>query len=143
MKRVLVIGALVIALMAPAVPVAARSRAAAPSPMASAQVQVLKFVSDHVALLKIPLPPMLKAFINGILRAMGPQICAVVASLADPAIAQQLNLAGICEQIMAGPDPLGDFVPLLDMMCTNNAEVGQIVFPKYKDILPVLCGILV
>ena len=87
MKKVLVISALVIALMAPAVPVAAATYTKAPAPVTSShEVQVLKYISDHVALLKIPLPTWLHNLLNQVLKAIGPQLCSLVASLADPTL---------------------------------------------------------
>jgi len=150
MRRLVVICALVFGLLvataAPATAWGTGGRSTAPSSSSSAQttsmpreLSVLKFVSDRVALTKIPLSPGMKSFFNTALKAIGPSLCPLLGALAAPEFKD--FAIQFCRQIFLAPDPLGAAVQALPLLCSPG--LGQAVFPKLSPVLPILCGLLV
>lgn len=141
MKRIFVVVALVSTLLVPATSVGAWDwgQQSTPSVTSSYEMKVLDWISDNVALTKIPLRPWTKAFLNRIIRFIGPALCPILGSFA--AADFQALVVDMCNQVVASPDPLGTMTQALPLLCTPG--MGEMVFPDFAAVLPIVCGILV
>ncbi len=106
------------------------------SSQAKAQLSVLNTLLDKVALTDIELSPFGRMILNGLLRAVMPSLCPVIADLAAPAF-QSLVLTG-CQGVAAAPDPYAALLDFLPLACS----LGDVIFPDYKEILAIGCGLL-
>lgn len=149
MRRIVVTCALVFGLLAvtaaPATAWGTRTTSSTSSSSSSTQtvstpreISVLKYVSDRVALTKIPLSPFMKSFFNSMLKAIGPSLCPILGALAAPEF--KSFAIQFCQQIFLSPDPLGAALQALPILCSPG--LGELVFPKFASVLPILCGLL-
>jgi hypothetical protein len=148
MRKIIAASALVLALALIALPATEASawgrRDHAPSPgastqpanMSKAEIALLTTVLDKVALTDIELSPFGRMIVNNVLKALMPKLCPVVADLAAPNF-RGFVLAG-CQSIAAAPDPYGALLGFLPVACS----LRDTVFPDYKQLLAVGCGLL-
>jgi hypothetical protein len=97
---------------------------------------LLQSVLDNVALTDIELTPRGRQFLNEVLRALMPKLCPIVANAAAPAF-RDLVLQG-CQGVAAAPDPYGALLDFLPLACAG----GDVIFPDYRQLIRVACGLL-
>ncbi len=142
MRKILAASALVLALaltVLPATEASAWGRhhtPAQPAKMSKAEISLLTTVLDNVALTDIELSPFGRMLINGVLKALMPKLCPVVADLAAPSF-HDFVLIG-CQSVATAPDPYGALLGFLPVACS----LRDTVFPDYKELLAVGCGLL-
>jgi hypothetical protein len=146
MRKTLAAVALAATLLLTAVPAAdatgwwSRSKPApAPQPtrtLSYTESWLLQSVLDNVALTDIELTPAGRQFLNSILRALMPKLCPIVANAAAPEF-RDLVLQG-CQGVAAAPDPYGALLDFLPLACAG----GDVIFPDYRQLIRVACGLL-
>jgi hypothetical protein len=143
MRKTLAAGALVLALVFTVLPAADASAwgrrgesQTQPAKMSKAEISILTAVLDQVALTDIELSPFGRRIVNGLLRTFMPKLCPVVAQLAAPEF-QGLVLSG-CQGVAASPDPYAALLDFLPLAC----DLRDVIFPDYKQLLAIGCGLL-
>jgi hypothetical protein len=136
LSRTLAVGALVVALLAPALALSTASPAGAHHRGPSSS-QAIDWLADNIALTQLQLGPFTKRLVNKVLKYATPIFCPVVASLAAPALQQLVE--DQCLGIGTAPDPWAQLQAFTPFLCANPAAI----FPDYGDLFVLACKFLV